>query len=389
MKKKLGITNWLGQLRIMALTCLAFCVAGTVLLSASQSVAAPNIIAGNDAFPGEFPFIAELQRKDVAGHWCGGVLVSQRFVATAAHCVYGLAATNLRVTLGEHDLVFPEGTEQVFDVAQAIVHPAYNPASAVNDIALLYLNKNATLVQGQVQIATLAPPPAAGTLMTIAGWGSTQFGGAGVPSEILQKADSVALLSTASCQAYITSHGRPFIYQQICAGTAGSYQTACAGDSGGPIAQRLANNTFNVVGLTSWGSRDCTPPAVYTQFQGYRGWINEWIQLKNTAGKPLDMYCIPQTGATNCSVSGAWASFVLTGTTFTWYSPNASLRLLSGEPLNPTYSTSNGTIRFGIPDPTLYRVPCPTGTPITMTMRLDSTRFPGYGYVGSVTRTCP
>lgn len=48
----------------------------------------PNvgIIGGHEAEPGLFPYIVSLQYKE-GGHFCGGSLISDRFVLTAGHCV--------------------------------------------------------------------------------------------------------------------------------------------------------------------------------------------------------------------------------------------------------------------------------------------------------------
>ncbi|XP_055411727.1 granzyme B(G,H)-like isoform X2 [Bubalus kerabau] len=101
---------------------------------------AGEIIGGHEAKPHSRPYMAYLQywNQDVQSR-CGGFLVRQDFVLTAAHC----HGSSINVTLGAHNIKQQERTQQVIRVRTAISHPDYNPKTFSNDIMLLKLEREA------------------------------------------------------------------------------------------------------------------------------------------------------------------------------------------------------------------------------------------------------
>lgn len=102
------------------------------------------IVGGKDAKPGEFPHQAVLgwARRDDKEQYdfsCGGSLISDRFVLTAAHCLKrGLPEI---VRLGVNDISDEYENFVEIDVEQAIRHPSHNYKRSYNDIALVKMAK--------------------------------------------------------------------------------------------------------------------------------------------------------------------------------------------------------------------------------------------------------
>ncbi|XP_042091212.1 granzyme B-like isoform X3 [Ovis aries] len=104
---------------------------------------AGEIIGGHEAKPHSRPYMAYLQywNQDVQSR-CGGFLVREDFVLTAAHC----HGSSMNVTLGAHNIKQQERTQQVIGVRRAICHPDYNPKNFSNDIMLLKGDSGGPLV---------------------------------------------------------------------------------------------------------------------------------------------------------------------------------------------------------------------------------------------------
>ncbi|MEJ1280334.1 cathepsin G [Cricetulus griseus] len=129
-----------------------------------------KIIGGREARPHSHPYMAFLQIQTPEGLGaCGGFLVREDFVMTAAHC-WG---SSINVTLGAHNIQRPERSQQHVTVLRAIPHPDYDPQTISNDIMLLQLRsrirKNRVVRPVTLPKATNRVRP--GDLCTVAGWG--------------------------------------------------------------------------------------------------------------------------------------------------------------------------------------------------------------------------
>lgn len=121
--------------------------------------------------PHEYPWLVGLQKNGKI--YCGGALISNGFVLTAAHCVNSFEAKDIRVFLGGHN-ISADYTE-IRRVAEIISHDYFHPTTFDNDIALLKLDKS---VQFSAKIQPACLPETQfedydGVYTLIAGWGRT------------------------------------------------------------------------------------------------------------------------------------------------------------------------------------------------------------------------
>ena len=94
-------------------------------------------MGGDIVEPNSWPWQVAL--KQSGSIFCGGTLLDQNWVLTAAHCKF--QTRTAQVVLGEHNLGVREASEQVFSVAKWISHPRYNSRTFANDVALIKLNR--------------------------------------------------------------------------------------------------------------------------------------------------------------------------------------------------------------------------------------------------------
>ncbi|XP_054843413.1 anionic trypsin-like isoform X2 [Eublepharis macularius] len=142
-------------------------------------------------------------------HFCGGSLINDQWVLSAAHCY----KSRIQVRLGEHDIMQTEGGEQFVDSERVIRHPKYNSWLLDNDIMLIKLSQPVGLSS---QIAPITLPhgcAAPGTECLISGWGNTLSNGVNYP-DLLQCVEA-PILSEAECE---TAYPGQITNNMICVG---------------------------------------------------------------------------------------------------------------------------------------------------------------------------
>uniref|UniRef100_A0A8C5ZBX8 trypsin n=1 Tax=Marmota marmota marmota TaxID=9994 RepID=A0A8C5ZBX8_MARMA len=238
-----------------------------LILNFFLSVALPidgdddKIVGGYTCEKNSLPYQVSL---NIGFHNCGGSLISDQWVLSAAHCY-----RYIQVRLGEHNINVIEGDEQFIDAVKIIPHPNFSKDTADKNIMLLKL-KSPAIISSRVSTISLPRScPTVGTECLVSGWGNTLSSGVKYP-DLLQCLDAPVLSDTACHKAYpgmITSN-------MFCLGFLEGGKDSCQCDSGGPVA---CNGELQ--GIVSWGT-GCAlkgKPGVYTKVCKYLDWIQETI----------------------------------------------------------------------------------------------------------------
>ncbi|XP_038112309.1 uncharacterized protein LOC6037536 isoform X2 [Culex quinquefasciatus] len=223
---------------------------------------------------------------------CGGSLIWDNFVLTAAHCA--VDERNFRpdvVRFGDLNIFSAEGDEtaQQVKIAEVIRHPEHRFSANYHDVALLRLERNVTINKAVVPACLWPHQEVRFKRMHAVGWGQVGFGEKQTP-ELLKM--ELSPVPSSDCEKVFNNETirklRSGLQEQhICASD--KVADTCQGDSGGPLQVKLMHNireTPFIVGVTSFGL-PCSPdsPGVYTRVAPYLDWI---LVTMKESGAPVD-----------------------------------------------------------------------------------------------------
>ena len=289
------------------------------MTSDSSLAAAPRmnprqlVVGGRTTQRGEYSHHVALLHQQADGQQvqvCGGSLISERHVLTAAHCIYEgskkrststlFVAANRWARAGDAD----SACSETLGVRQADAHPSFSAGSSLdNDLAVLELEQPTTCGHHVVALAPAGSEMAEGTIVEVLGWGPLTSYAKALPPQALAppllpthlQVANLTLFGWHSCsqlfQALFSTN--PFSPSMLCTydnPVGGSPRGPCSGDSGGPLTLPLlpADNSRPVqVGVVSWSLRNATHSlcdagvGVYASvsFPQHREWILQQINL--------------------------------------------------------------------------------------------------------------
>ncbi|XP_060657030.1 chymotrypsin-like elastase family member 2A [Drosophila nasuta] len=266
------------QLLLIFLTHLLF--QGSVQ---AQYSASNRIINGENAVPKQFPYQVFLEGR-INCNWitnCGGVIISNRTILTAAHCISD-SIDALKIYFGAVDRtnIYETGQQRlIVKRKNIIVHPEFDLKQLINDIALIRLPVEIRFDE-YIQPARLPAPDKLydDEIGVVSGWGIFDRNSGNAPNYLQHL--NVTIFPYEECKPLVHKyegfHAKFFPASYICLKP--SQGITCNGDSGGPLAIRNEDGTSTIVGLTSFGlETTCKPnmPDIFTRVSSFLQWIKE------------------------------------------------------------------------------------------------------------------
>ncbi|XP_055373012.1 trypsin-1-like [Condylostylus longicornis] len=225
-----------------------------------------RVIGGNYASPGQFPYQVALQLN--GRHHCGGAIISETAILTAAHCTINQSPQSMMVIAGTTDIQDTDGIR--IQPSRFINHPQYSSQTNDYDISIIQLSQPLPIGNNikPINMVDVNDNFDADTIGTLSGWGAIDSN-LQLPTKL--KYAKIQLWS----RDYCNPQNIPGITDRmICAGHPSGQISACQGDSGGPLTvnEKLA-------GVVSWGfgCGAAGRPAMYTFVGTFRPWIKQTV----------------------------------------------------------------------------------------------------------------
>ncbi|XP_063871145.1 brachyurin-like [Scylla paramamosain] len=227
------------------------------------SIRSSRIVGGVEAVPHSWPHQVGLFIDDL--FFCGGSLISNEWVLTAAHCMDG--ADFVEVVMGAHNIKRNEPWQLTANSTDFFTHEDWNATMLTNDIALIRLPFFVTFNSYINSIRLPSSAIGTGQVVVATGWGIYSNDESAI-SPVLREVQ-LTIISNAACREAYHYYIHPYV---VCSdGSPG--KGTCNGDSGSPI-----NKDGEIHGITSFGAAvGCAVgfPDAFTRIYHYLDWIHD------------------------------------------------------------------------------------------------------------------
>ena len=228
-----------------------------------------KIVGGEEVEPHSIPYQVSIQDKS-GTHYCGGSVIREDAVLTAAQCCAKKSVSEIRVVAGEHALDQEDGHEQVREVSDIIVHENFQDPSRGDDICLLIVSTAfdfSDVAVAAVKLSSKTEDPGLNETAFVSGWGWYTDD---QPSDVLRKAD-VGFISRRQCQDKYTFY-YDILESMVCAYSydGSHFHDFCDGDEGGPLT---CDGELCGIPSLHVGCGHFMYPGIYTKVSLYLDWI--------------------------------------------------------------------------------------------------------------------
>jgi len=229
-----------------------------------------KIVGGVEATPHEFPWQVGLFFD---GYFCGGTIISEKYILTAAHCADGVYSHE--VVIGAHEI--RDSSNTIINAYGPTVHPEWDSFSLSNDLAILELETEidwAEFGDNASPNCLASSGDFSGQTALVSGWGLDSDSASSI-SPVLRKVEA-PVMSQSECESYWGNLNEGI----VCINTEGGH-SSCNGDSGGPLS--IPGSVYEQIGIVSFGSAagcEIGAPAGFSEVAKYIDWISSVTGLK-------------------------------------------------------------------------------------------------------------
>jgi secreted trypsin-like serine protease len=273
---------------------------GLIRSQATGNLQPYRIVGGTEVTYNKYPWFAYLSiDKSDGSYMCGGSLIADKFIITAAHCMDG--AKSVTIVLNTNVLSPLPSTAILKHGVNIYIHSNYDPDKIENDIAMIELDTSIQDIAPAV--LNVNPEPQTGRQFQIIGYGTTSYKGKSVYT---YREATVYGVDKTTCESAYNSAN---MTGKICASVPQGGVDSCQGDSGGPLF-----NGNKIYGLVSYGQKGCGTvgvPGVYTDVAYQKDFIASVIGGNPVGPKPSVAPVSPPSSTPNPGVIAGIVAGVL------------------------------------------------------------------------------